>query len=147
MSIWPFFIGQFVELPYTLVQDYTLTSILGENSPRIWLEKVDFIEKYHGMALVNTHPDYLKSKSTWDIYHEFLQNIKHREEVWHALPRDAAAWWRARANSELPVSNENLITVRLIEGELEFEQASDKKMEAPAAPKSPVTSTVLIGNP
>ena len=34
MSIWPFFIGHFVELPYTLVQDHTLTSVLGENSPR-----------------------------------------------------------------------------------------------------------------
>ena len=45
MSIWPFFIGHFVELPYTLVQDYTLTSVIGENSPRLWLEKVDFIKK------------------------------------------------------------------------------------------------------
>ena len=45
MSIWPFIIGHFVELPYTLVQDYTLTSVIGENSPRLWLEKVDFIKK------------------------------------------------------------------------------------------------------
>jgi hypothetical protein len=107
MSIWPFFTGRFVELPYTLVQDYTMVSVLGETTPKIWLEKVDFIEKYHGMALVNSHPDYLKSKSTWDIYLKFLHNIKHREDVWHALPRDAAAWWRARANGELPASNKN----------------------------------------
>jgi len=29
-----FFIGHFVELPYTLVQDYTLISVLGETTPR-----------------------------------------------------------------------------------------------------------------
>ena len=44
MSIWPFFLGHFVELPYTLVQDHTLSVILGERTPRLWLDKVDFIE-------------------------------------------------------------------------------------------------------
>ena len=67
MSLWPFFIGHFVELPYTLVQDYTLTSVLGETTPKIWLEKIDFIEKYHGMALSNSHPDYLSQKTNWDV--------------------------------------------------------------------------------
>src|SRR6185312_11086132 len=62
MSLWPFFIGKFVELPYTLVQDFTLTSVLGETSPKIWLEKVEFIAKYHGMALLNSHPDYLREE-------------------------------------------------------------------------------------
>lgn len=96
MSIWPFFIGHFVELPYTLVQDYTLTAVLGETSPRIWLEKVDFIEKYRGMALLNSHPDYLKTKRTWDVYHDFLVYMKQRESFWHALPREVAAWWQMR---------------------------------------------------
>jgi peptidoglycan/xylan/chitin deacetylase (PgdA/CDA1 family) len=96
MSIWPFFIGHFVELPYTLVQDYTLTAVLGETSPRKWLEKVDFIEKYHGMALLNSHPDYLKTKRTWDVYHEFLVCMKQRKSFWHDLPREVAAWWRMR---------------------------------------------------
>lgn len=96
MSIWPFFIGHFVELPYTLVQDYTLTSVIGESSPRLWLEKVDFIKKYHGMALVNTHPDYLKSKTTWDVYEQFLNEMKKRNCYWHALPGEVAMWWKAR---------------------------------------------------
>ncbi len=99
MSIWPFIIGSFVELPYTLVQDHTLTSVLGENSPRIWFEKVDFIEKYHGMALVDTHPDYLRIKSTWDVYNEFLIVMKTRVPSWHALPHDVASWWRSRTAS------------------------------------------------
>ncbi len=104
MSIWPFFIGHFVELPYTLVQDYTLTSVLGENSPRIWLDKVDFIEKFHGMALINTHPDYLKYKPTWDVYCEFLRAMKKRDFCWQTLPREVARWWKSRSESSSEIS-------------------------------------------
>src|SRR5262249_29170257 len=39
MSLWPFTIGRFLELPYTLAQDFTLVDVLGERSPRLWLEK------------------------------------------------------------------------------------------------------------
>lgn len=99
MSIWPFFLGRFMELPYTLVQDYTLTSILGETTPGIWLEKVDFIEKYYGMALLNSHPDYLRDGITWDIFREFLTSMKRRNGFWHGLPREAAQWWRDRESS------------------------------------------------
>lgn len=97
MSIWPFKIGRFIELPYTLVQDYTLTVVLGERTPRIWLQKLDFIESYNGMALVNSHPDYLVDVATWNVYAEFLQAVKKREGYWHALPRDVAHWWCARS--------------------------------------------------
>lgn len=96
MSIWPFFIGRFVELPYTLAQDHTLMVILGEQTPRLWIEKVNFIEQYHGMVLLNTHPDYLCQPSHLAIYREFLQEMKARRGYWHALPRDVALWWRAR---------------------------------------------------
>ncbi|HEY7355999.1 MAG TPA: hypothetical protein VH590_06015 [Ktedonobacterales bacterium] len=96
-SIWPFLLGTFVELPYTLVQDHTLMAILGERSPRLWLEKVDFIERWKGMALVNTHPDYLQAPGGLALYEHFLQALKEREYYWHALPREVAAWWRQRA--------------------------------------------------
>jgi hypothetical protein len=76
MSIWPFMIGNFVELPYTLPQDYTLVALLRETTPRVWLEKVDFIEQYHGMVLVNTHPDYLKDDATRAVYVDFLRAMR-----------------------------------------------------------------------
>ncbi len=122
MSIWPFFIGRFVELPYTLVQDYTLTSVLGETSPRIWLEKVDFLEKYHGMALVNSHPDYLKTKNTWDVYREFLLRMKQRDGYWQALPHEVANWWRRRNADDAHhwKAQGGLATVSLKSGELEI---------------------------
>ena len=100
MSIWPFFIGRFVELPYTLVQDYSLTNVLGEESPKLWLEKVEFIRKYHGMALVNSHPDYLKDSSCYNVYSEFLRSMQEKNDYWHALPHEVSKWWRDRSEGK-----------------------------------------------
>lgn len=98
MSIWPFTIGHFLELPYTLTQDFILFNLLGETSPRIWLEKIDFLEKYHGMALVIVHPDYSSQGASKQIYESFLQKVKERGGYWHALPGEVASWWKNRAN-------------------------------------------------
>lgn len=97
MSLWPFLLGRFVELPYTLVQDYTLTSVLGERSARLWMEKVDFLEAHRGMALLNSHPDYLRSSTTRHVYEEFLDAMADRSGYWHALPHEVALWWGLRA--------------------------------------------------
>jgi len=100
MSIWPFKIGHFIELPATLVQDNTLVNLLGEKSPRLWLEKVDYIEKYFGMALVNCHPDYLVVDKVWRIYEQFLSAMSEKQGCWNALPRETARWWRKRTESQ-----------------------------------------------
>jgi hypothetical protein len=101
MSIWPFFLGHFVELPMTLAQDHTLLETAGESTPQLWLDKVAFIEQWCGMALVNTHPDYLQNPRYWTVYEQFLRNLADRRDVWHALPRDVARWWAARASAPL----------------------------------------------
>jgi hypothetical protein len=97
MSIWPYFLGRFIELPYTLVQDCTLVGVCGEKTPRVWFDKINFIEQYHGMALLNSHPDYLRDAHLYEIYVRFLEGMKQRGGYWHALPRDAAQWWRVRS--------------------------------------------------
>ncbi len=97
MCIWPYQLGRFVELPYTLTQDYTVTEVLGETTPRLWLEKVEFISANYGMALLNTHPDYLRQAGAQRIYTEFLAAMRDRADFHHALPRDIARWWRARS--------------------------------------------------
>ncbi len=51
--------GGYVELPYTLPQDFTLFVLLQEKTPEIWLRKLDWIAQHGGMALVDVHPDYL----------------------------------------------------------------------------------------
>jgi peptidoglycan/xylan/chitin deacetylase (PgdA/CDA1 family) len=97
MSIWPFMMGRFVELPYTLSQDHTLMVTLAERTPRLWLEKVEFIRRCRGLALLNAHPDYLRDPGRFAIYEAFLKSMSERSDYWQALPKDAARWWRARA--------------------------------------------------
>ena len=95
MTVWPYVMGRFVELPYTLPQDHTLIETLGETGPRIWLEKLDFLTAHRGMALVNTHPDYLCRGRT-ALYEEFLDEVVRLPQAWHALPREVAGWVRER---------------------------------------------------
>lgn len=120
MSIWPFFIGHFVELPYTLVQDNTLFSLLGQDSPELWLRKVEFVKKFNGLVLVNTHPDYLLNKSNWIAYVNFLKSVKNMRNYWHALPGDAARWWNTRmgASPETELRVLNLAEVAIVNDEL-----------------------------
>jgi hypothetical protein len=100
MSIWPFLLGLFVELPYTLVQDHTLMVILGARTPHTWLDKVDFVERWRGMALVNTHPDYLQAPEHLAIYEAFLRAMAEKANYWHTIPRNVARWWKQRAQFE-----------------------------------------------
>lgn len=108
MSIWPFFIGHFVELPYTLVQDHTLMLILNEISPKLWLEKIDFIERYYGMALLNLHPDYIGKSDSLKIYEALLKKMSEKKEYfWNALPIEVTRWWKARDNAVIEINNNN----------------------------------------
>lgn len=105
MSIWPYFIGHFVELPYTLPQDSTLFISMGHTTIDIWKQKLDWIVKNRGMALINVHPDYIdfnagsicKSSSglyPLRLYTDFLNYVKEKINCWHELPRAVAAYWK-----------------------------------------------------
>lgn len=90
----------YAELPYTLPQDSTLFLILREKTPRIWLEKLDWIVHHGGMALLNVHPDYVcfdgerPTSRTYSVdkYVQFLKYVRERYEkvMWQPLPRDLA---------------------------------------------------------
>jgi hypothetical protein len=96
-SIFPFFLGEMVELPITLVQDHTLFEILRSRSIDRWTEKSDWIIRNHGLINLNTHPDYLDTPERLGLYEEFLAYLSSQRDGWHALPRDVALWWRTRA--------------------------------------------------
>ena len=108
MSIWPYFIGHFVELPYTLPQDSTLFISLGQTTIDIWKQKLDWISRNHGMAMINVHPDYIdfntaagKTRKTTNggyplsRYTELLDYVKEKGNFWHVLPKEIAAYWRS----------------------------------------------------
>jgi hypothetical protein len=81
-----------------LVQDFTLFVILKEDSIRLWKLKFDWIAAHGGMALLNSHPDYMKFEgpiSQYEeypvaFYAEFLDHVKngHTNRYWHGRPQD-----------------------------------------------------------
>lgn len=101
----------YVELPYTLAQDFTLFVIMGEQSTRVWQRKVDWIVEHGGMVLVNVHPDYMyfgDDKPAFDefrasLYADLLEYIhtKYEGQYWHALPKDVARFWRQHGEAAL----------------------------------------------
>jgi hypothetical protein len=97
----PFFIGRTVELPLTLPQDHTLFVILRHGDESAWVEKAEFLRDRGGLALIDTHPDYLVDERILRAYAHFLGRFAEDEGAWRALPREVSAWWRSRAESRL----------------------------------------------
>lgn len=94
----------YIELPYTLPQDFLLFVLMRHRDIRIWKEKLEWIVRNGGMALLNTHPDYMmfdggmqsSEKYPVDYYREFLEHVKttYAGQYWHVLPHELAAFWR-----------------------------------------------------
>jgi hypothetical protein len=110
IPIFPFFVSGgkdrkgYVELPYTLPQDFTLFVLLQHNNTDIWKRKLDWVVGHGGIVLMNTHPDYMhfgKGTPGYEeyparFYEHFLSHIENRYagQYWHALPREVASWYR-----------------------------------------------------
>ncbi len=95
-SILPYFLGDMVELPITLVQDHTLWEILREDTIDLWTSKSDWIAEHGGLINLITHPDYLDTPARLRMYEEFLEYLAAQPDGWYALPREVATWWRTR---------------------------------------------------
>jgi hypothetical protein len=99
-SLLPFFNRDLVELPLTLPQDHTLFVILHRDES-VWFEKAETIREYGGLALMNTHPDYLSDDRLLAGYERFLRAFESETELWHALPGEVSSWWRRRAQTSV----------------------------------------------
>jgi len=106
-TIFPFWVpgtdGRgFVELPYTLIQDFNLFVVLQERTIDIWKKKLDWIVSRGGMVLLIVHPDYInfsnsqtgKDEFPASRYEELLNYVKteYAGLYWPALPREVAAY-------------------------------------------------------
>lgn len=93
----------YIELPYTIPQDFTVFVLLKERTIDIWRRKLDWIVERGGMALLITHADYMVldgNRARCDeyplgYYEEFLNYVKRRYQgqYWQVLPRDMARFW------------------------------------------------------
>lgn len=109
-TIFPFVVAsgprEYVELPYTLAQDFTLFILMRERTIDIWKKKIDWIVQQGGMILVNVHPDYMcfdpakpgLEEYPVQLYGNLLAYLRtaYEGQYWHALPRDVAKFWRER---------------------------------------------------
>jgi peptidoglycan/xylan/chitin deacetylase (PgdA/CDA1 family) len=101
-TLWPYAIGDVIELPYTLSQDYTLFTLLEERSIDQWLRQLEAIEERHGLIQCVSHPDpgYLGDADKRAWYLEFLDVLADRPGLWRPLPRDVALWWQRRTAAD-----------------------------------------------
>lgn len=100
----------YVEIPYTLPQDFTLFVIMRESTIDIWKRKLDWIAAKGGMALVITHPDYMNWKGRGtpggeypaDLYKGLLAYVrqKYGDTFWNALPFEIARYWNSLGSGE-----------------------------------------------
>jgi hypothetical protein len=93
----------YVELPYTLPQDFTLFVLMRAKNIDLWKKKLDWVVENGGMAMLITHPDYMNfddrpnglEEYPYGLYRELLEYVRKRYagEYWNALPRDVARFW------------------------------------------------------
>jgi hypothetical protein len=105
-TIFPFWVQSdgikgYVELPYTLAQDFTLFVLLKETTIDLWKKKLDWVAEHGGMALVIAHPDYMcfdgkpnDREYAVDLYEQLLKYVTARygDTCWFALPREIAVF-------------------------------------------------------
>jgi len=98
-SLFPFFTGELMELPITLLQDHTLFGLLRQTNAEQWFTKLERIRHANGMACVLTHPDptagYIGLADNETHYRDLLDALAD-SDAWIPLPRDLARWWRVR---------------------------------------------------
>jgi peptidoglycan/xylan/chitin deacetylase (PgdA/CDA1 family) len=93
----------FIELPYTLPQDFLLFIVLRHKNIDVWTRKLDWIADHGGMVLVNVHPDYINFDGSNLYFEEYpieyytalLDYVKSKYEgqYWQALPCEVTRFY------------------------------------------------------
>lgn len=103
-TVFPYFIGDILEIPLTAVQDYSLFHILNEYSIDLWKRQIALIRQRHGLVSFIIHPDYIIAKRAQETYVSLLQHLtelRTEEDIWMALPSEIDRWWRDRSQMQL----------------------------------------------
>jgi hypothetical protein len=109
-TVFPYFVGDILELPLTATQDYPLFNIIRSNPMEMWSKQMDLIVAKHGLVSFIIHPDYILEPEKQALYRELLQmlrNFNNEKNVWLALPREVDTWWRERAAMNLECKDGN----------------------------------------
>jgi hypothetical protein len=103
-TVMPYFIGDIVELPLTMTQDYSLFHIMEKYSIDIWKHQIDLVGGRNGLMTFISHPDYLQDDRAQKTYTDllaYLDEQRHDRNFWIPLPHEVAQWWRDRRSMRL----------------------------------------------
>jgi hypothetical protein len=103
-TVFPYFIGDILELPLTTTQDYTLFHILRYSDITHWKTQVRLILERHGLISFIVHPDYIVARAAQQVYKDllaYLCRLRAEQNLWIALPGEVDNWWRARSQMTL----------------------------------------------
>ncbi len=107
-TVFPYFVGDILEIPLTTTQDYSLFQILKDFSIDLWIRELNLIQRRNGLMSFIAHPDYLishRSRKVYEALLSHLQGLIAREKIWSALPGELDRWWRARRQMSLVQKN------------------------------------------
>lgn len=104
-TVMPYFLPSgMLELPVTMIQDYSLFHILKNYSLSLWAQQIKIILEGHGLMNFIVHPDYLLEERALGVYQALLDSLvqlRAERGVWIALPGEVNRWWRERSAMQL----------------------------------------------
>jgi len=148
-TIFPYFIGTILEIPVTLIQDYSLFHILNQYSISLWKQQFETIVRGNGLASIIIHPDYVIEKNAQNTYRDLLHFFAQQRisrGIWATLPAEINSWWRMRRLMKLvrqgdrwKIAGEGserarLAYARLVDGALVYSFDSTDSYSAPSLP-------------
>jgi len=110
-TVMPYFVGNKVELPVTMTQDYPLFHNLKDYSLDLWNRQMELVMRQHGLISYIIHPDYIIDKRGRDVFEALLARLaglRKETGLWIALPRDVTRWWKQRNAMRIVGSGSNL---------------------------------------
>ena len=114
-TVMPYFIDHIVELPLTTTQDYPLFNILQRYNLDLWKQQCQEIIGSNGLISILIHPDYVIESRTRALYETllaYLSKLAKTKNLWRALPKDVAQWWRQRSRMQLYQDREGQWKIR-----------------------------------
>ncbi len=107
-TVMPYFIGDLLELPLTMTQDYSLFYVLGTYEMDVWERQIMSVLRHHGLLSFLIHPDYVIESNAREAYRRLLERLRGcvaQHDCWLPLPREVAHWWKKSHEMKLVKSS------------------------------------------
>ncbi len=103
-TVMPYFVGNVLELPLTMTQDYCVLHLTKGSAADLWNRQSEIILRHNGLLNVIIHPDYAGESAGRAAYMALLmlyRRLRDKENVWLAQPGQVNDWWRQRSRMKL----------------------------------------------